>query len=72
MDSADLAQRREEMDRAVALRTVLMMGGAWVAPRGDGPRHCLSCGEMIAPSRLAAHPGAVRCLGCQGRWELGR
>ncbi|MFT3957020.1 MAG: TraR/DksA C4-type zinc finger protein [Piscinibacter sp.] len=31
---------------------------------------CKDCDEAIDPRRLAAEPFAVRCTGCQGRFEL--
>ncbi len=30
---------------------------------------CASCGDPIAPRRLAAHPEAPLCVACQGRRE---
>ncbi len=31
---------------------------------------CIDCGDQIDPARLEARPTAIRCLRCQGRWEL--
>ena len=33
---------------------------------------CADCGEAIAPARLAAQPQALRCAGCQQRFEQQR
>jgi phage/conjugal plasmid C-4 type zinc finger TraR family protein len=30
---------------------------------------CEDCGQEIAAERLAALPGATRCVACQGAWE---
>jgi DnaK suppressor protein len=30
---------------------------------------CLTCGDAISPSRLAALPWALRCVGCEARRE---
>lgn len=38
----------------------------------DGLRLCLGCGEPIQARRLAALPGAVRCVACQADAERGR
>ncbi len=32
--------------------------------------HCIDCGEPISPARLAAQPGAVRCIECQRDFEM--
>jgi len=37
---------------------------------GDYGR-CVDCGEAIQPSRLQAHPSAVRCCSCQQALEQG-
>ncbi len=31
---------------------------------------CVDCGDQIDPARLEARPTAIRCLRCQGRWEM--
>ena len=31
---------------------------------------CVDCGDQIDPARLEARPTAIRCLRCQGRWEV--
>lgn len=36
-------------------------------PRGDGI--CCDCDDAISPSRLAAEPGAERCIECQTLFE---
>lgn len=35
----------------------------------DGVRLCLECETPIIKARLAAYPGAVRCIRCQEREE---
>ncbi|MFM4731876.1 TraR/DksA C4-type zinc finger protein [Aeromonas salmonicida] len=36
-------------------------------PQGDGI--CCDCDDAIPPSRLAAAPGAERCIECQNLYE---
>ncbi|MFM5757781.1 TraR/DksA C4-type zinc finger protein [Aeromonas hydrophila] len=36
-------------------------------PQGDGV--CCDCDDAIPPSRLAAEPGAERCIECQTLYE---
>lgn len=31
---------------------------------------CIDCGDPISPARLAAQPGAVRCIECQRDFEM--
>lgn len=35
-----------------------------------GTKYCIDCEEEIPPSRRLAHPGALRCVPCQGRAEI--
>lgn len=39
------------------------------APAATGDGFCPDCGEPIPPARLAAQPGAVRCVECQALAE---
>ena len=32
---------------------------------------CQDCGEPIGAERIAALPGATRCVSCQAAWEQG-
>ena len=68
MDIADRAQVNEERERDIAL-------AAQQAARKETPRYisglrvCLSCEDVIAPTRLEANPDAVRCMDCQHEHE---
>ena len=82
MDEIDLAQQYDEYYRQAALRNHYRrrnnplrrdpdptpFAGAAGAP-GSGNGICHACGAEIEPARLAAVPGAVRCIGCQTRHE---
>lgn len=65
-DEADLAQKHEEAAWQQFLRQRrqrlqgLMTRVAW---------DCVDCGAEIPAARLAAVPGARRCIGCQTRAE---
>lgn len=66
-DVIDDAQRFEEMRRAIALRDALK-----TERRADvvfGVVVCGDCDEPLDTDRLAARPGAVRCLTCQEAHE---
>lgn len=39
------------------------------ALQGEGAEDCIDCGEEIEAARRAAMPSAVRCVGCQGKYE---
>jgi RNA polymerase-binding transcription factor DksA len=56
----------EELQQAEAIRAALQ--------RMDAGTYgiCVSCGEPIAPNRLAALPYAVRCLACATEAEQQR
>ena len=57
-DAADHAQELAEVHMAAALR----LRRQQAAERGDGM--CRTCGEPIAPARLAALPSARLCIAC--------
>lgn len=64
-DLIDRAQDLEQRQRATALarrRPVPAAGGGT----------CVMCGEPIAQERLAALPGAARCVECQNSMERHR
>lgn len=42
------------------------------APDGRYDGRCVDCGQDIGSERLAAVPGAVRCVSCQATWESSR
>lgn len=44
------------------------MGFRWAAAAAA---RCLDCASEIASERLAAMPGAARCMGCQRSFERG-
>ena len=66
-DDADQAQRFEAMRRQIGLRSVLAQARRQNAERE--PAACSACGDPIEPERLAACPGARRCLDCQQHVE---
>lgn len=75
-DDVDRAQAREEQWRAdaLALRQRQRAGVACLPAAlfcGEHLGAGLGCGEPIGAARLAAVPGAQRCVACQGRAERG-
>ncbi len=40
-------------------------------PRGEGPSHCVECGEEIPPARRHALPGVRTCVACQAERDRG-
>ena len=59
-------------DQAVAQQIEKILEGGrddTVAANGDG--RCRDCGGDIGEERLAALPGATRCVSCQAAWEKG-
>lgn len=80
MDEADYAQQNEELFRGLALRdhfrrTVInpreaeTQAGAGRSPGLSEGANCLDCEEPISQARLRANPQAVRCIGCQDKFE---
>lgn len=71
-DIADFAQDLEEADRERALAAPLNAARRAMTA-GDSGGLCAVCFHDIETERLAALPGAVRCLTCQEAHErLGR
>jgi DnaK suppressor protein len=76
-DTGDEAVAAEliDMERAriqrhlVELREIEVARGRLAAGTID---ECEDCGEQIGYKRLMANPVAVRCIGCQGRFEKNR
>ena len=68
MDNGDVAQEREQLDRDLALAALheRLRGARAAASRSTD---CEGCSEPIDARRLAALPGAIRCVECQQRWE---
>ena len=62
-------------DRAAELERVMRDSALAEHQRARPPRvnttTCLSCGDPIAPARLAAQPGCAWCLDCQTKYENG-
>jgi phage/conjugal plasmid C-4 type zinc finger TraR family protein len=79
VDEIDLANQHAEMFRQQALREHLATGntkgesgGLGLHAKAAGPGSkgiCIDCGAAIGKARLAAIPGAVRCIDCQERSE---
>lgn len=67
-----------QLDQAAALEQRTRDAGIDAARRagrepqlrdGTGRIVCKGCGEPLTPARLAAHPGACRCVECQNLHE---
>ena len=70
MDECDMAAELQQQDREGALRVALRAAHSREAPLViAGERCCLDCEEPIEPERLAANPGAARCVFCQRKHE---
>ena len=72
MDEIDLAQQREECERAETLRRVRNSAADEDSPSPDGgeePVICRDCGAPIPRERLAAQRQAVRCIDCQRDYD---
>ena len=69
MDDCDMAQKAER----VYLAQALARAGQATPQEGQRTRAgrvvCLDCGEPIPAGRLAAVPGACRCVECQKEME---
>ncbi|GAB6037645.1 hypothetical protein JCM15519_38620 [Fundidesulfovibrio butyratiphilus] len=64
----------QEAERVYLAQALARAGQA--APRQSqrtraGRVVCLDCGEPIPAGRLAAVPGACRCVGCQTEYDEG-
>ena len=59
----ELAAKLAEDERDVALETLRRRMRADAPGSPDGA--CQDCGEDIGQARLAARPGAARCIDCQ-------
>jgi len=62
-DWIDQAQLVEQRAREVSLRAIQRQAAAQGHPRLT--RVCLACADPIEPERIAACPGASRCIDCQ-------
>jgi RNA polymerase-binding transcription factor DksA len=70
MDECDIAADLQQQDREGALRVALREAHRKEdALLIDGERCCIACREPIEPERLAANPGAARCVFCQCKRE---
>lgn len=75
MDSVDIAEQHEQMARDIAIRETLgklIPNEPQVVVVGDDGAPlivCYDCLAPIPPARLAAHPHAIRCVGCQEKLE---
>lgn len=57
MDSADMAQIRDEKEEAERLKTLRMTVGV-------SPFVCYRCGKVIPEKRRLAMPGTIYCVAC--------
>ncbi len=71
MDAADSAQLDSSVYLAAALAAVRGPGAREAQLVAAGRVVCLACGDPIPPARLAAVPGACRCVGCQAEMDSG-
>lgn len=62
-DILDRAQFVEERERAASVALVRSSARQLDTPAGSAV--CRGCADLIEPERLAACPGAQRCLVCQ-------
>ncbi|MEY2837799.1 MAG: hypothetical protein RJB60_98 [Pseudomonadota bacterium] len=46
------------------------LGNVHRAIQSRGQSHCEDCGDPIAAARRKAAPFAIRCIACQGAFEL--
>lgn len=60
MDNADIAADLQAAEIESAL-----LAHDYRLKRGPQHSHCVDCGMEIQPARLAAVPGASRCVMCQ-------
>ena len=72
-DSVDLAQAREEEQRAAALADQALRS-AGLRGTGDSAVCCDGCGTTIPEARRVALPGVRLCVDCQtdAAWLLAR
>lgn len=68
-DAADMASDAEEraMAQFEAQRARIAESLRGYDP--SLPVHCVDCGEIVPPARLAAFPRTRRCLGCAAEVE---
>jgi len=69
MDFADQAQAAETVHRQAALASARARNESQILE--DGRVVCRDCGESIPAARLAACPGACRCVACQEEVDAG-
>ena len=58
-------------DQAVADEIERILGQGRDEPSVNSDGTCRDCGEPIGAERIAALPGATRCVSCQAAWEQG-
>lgn len=69
MDDGDMAQQAEALFLAEALSSAGQVAPQEGQRMAAGRVVCLDCGEPIPAGRLAAVPGACRCVECQKEME---
>jgi RNA polymerase-binding transcription factor DksA len=67
MDDADRAGPLIDLEL-----DTLLAGREPLESRASPGGHCVDCGDPIDPARLAALPGALRCIDCRRDDELRR
>lgn len=63
LEAAQAAVQAQQ-DRAIAAVQAAILA--------EGSEDCEDCGEPISEARRAALPSAVRCIGCQTKFERGQ
>jgi RNA polymerase-binding transcription factor DksA len=74
-DSGEAAVEKEDDDalagqEALVLKEIASVRAALARMDAGSYGDCLSCGEAIAPARLAALPEATLCIGCARKAEI--
>lgn len=65
----DLCDRASVLEQALHETALAAHRAARCAEPAAPDGRCIGCGDPIPPERLAARPGAARCVECQEREE---
>lgn len=69
MDDADMASNAEERAMAQFEARRARFAESLRGYDPSQPVHCVDCGEVVPPARLAAYPRTRRCVGCAAEVE---
>ncbi len=67
MDAIDQAEATREEHNAQALKIHIMRKNSGMSQFPTN--YCVDCWELIPAERKAAYPDAIRCVGCQSKFE---